>query len=300
LKAVYLNGYGGVDQLSYGDAPDPVPGNGQVLVRVSGTSVNPIDFKLRAGYLKERMPLQFPAILGRDVAGEVVSVGSSVTQFKAGDKVLGLVNNSYAELLLAAPEDLAKIPEGLAYDQAAAIPLVALTGAQLIEKGVALRGGQTVLVTGALGAVGRAAVYVAKLHGAIIIAGVRSSQLPHAHLLGADRVISLDKDRDFDAMGPLDGIADTVGGTTIERWLTKLKKGGKLGTVVGKPPSANANVEVTEVWVRPDAKRLAALAEDARLGDLVIPIGARFKLSDIREAQTVAEKGGIGKVLLTP
>jgi NADPH:quinone reductase-like Zn-dependent oxidoreductase len=113
-------------------------------------------------------------------------------------------------------------------------------------------------------------------------------------------VIGLDKDRDFDAVGPLDGIADTVGGTTIERWLTKVKKGGKLGTVVGRPPSANANVEVTEVWVRPDAKRLAALAEDARLGDLVIPIGARFKLSDIREAQTVAEKGGVGKVLLTP
>jgi NADPH:quinone reductase-like Zn-dependent oxidoreductase len=299
MKAVFLKAYGGVEQLIYEDAPEPVPSADEVLVKVFATSINPIDFKLRSGHLQQLIPLELPAILGRDVAGEVVSVGANVKQFKAGDKVLGLVNHSYAEYLVAKPEALALIPKGLAMEQAAVIPLVALTGAQLIEKGVKLRGGQRVLVTGALGAVGRAAVYVAKVHGAVVIAGVRASQLAQSNLLGADKVIALDDQRAFDTLAPLDGIADTVGGSTLEHILPRLKKGGKLGTVVGKPADLPPDIELSEVWVKPDSKRLAALAEDVRVGDLVIPIGKRFPLSEIRQAQSAAEKGGIGKVLVT-
>jgi NADPH:quinone reductase-like Zn-dependent oxidoreductase len=299
MKAVFLNAYGGVEQLSYGDAPEPVPGADEVLVKIFATSINPIDFKLRSGHYQHLMPLQLPAILGRDVAGEVVSVGVNVKQFKAGDQVLGLVNHSYAEFLVAKPEALALIPKGLAMDQAAVIPLVALTGTQLIEKGVKVRGGQRVLVTGALGAVGRTAVYVAKVHGAVVIAGVRASQLAQSNLLGADKVIALDDQRAFDTLAPVDGIADTVGGSTLAHILPRLKKGGKLGTVVGKPSELPADIELTELWVKPDSKRLAALAEDVRVGDLVIPIGKRFPLSEIRQAQSTAEKGGCGKVLVT-
>jgi NADPH:quinone reductase-like Zn-dependent oxidoreductase len=301
MNAVLLNAYGGVDQLSYTEVPTPKPSAEEVLVKVSGTSLNPVDWKIRAGHLKAVMPLQFPAILGRDVAGTVVAVGSGVTRFKVGDKVLGLVNQSYAEFLTAKADDLAMIPEGLDMDQAAVIPLVALTGAQLIEKGVQPKAGDRILITGALGAVGRSAVYVAKLHGALVVAGVRKNQKAEAQQLEADQVVAIDDDKDLASLEQVDAIADTVNGQVIEKLLPKIKKDGILGTVLGKPPAADkAGTRVAEVWSQPDAKRLAALAEDVLSGDLVIPIGKRFKLHEIREAQTLAEKGGSGKVLITP
>jgi NADPH:quinone reductase-like Zn-dependent oxidoreductase len=301
MNAVLLNGYGGVDQLTYTQVPDPKAASGEVLVKVSGTSLNPIDWKLRAGYLKEIMPLQLPAILGNDVAGTVVTLGPGVTRFKPGDKVLGYVKQSDAELLTAKADDLAIIPDGLNTDQAAVIPVVALTGAQLIEKGVKPKAGDRVLVTGALGAVGRAAVYIAKIHGALVIAGVRKNQKQEALLLGADQVVALDDDHELASLADVDAIADTVGGQTIEKLLPKLKKDGVLGTIVGKPPAAGkAEIRVAEVYSQPDAKRLAELAADVVSGDLVIPIGKRFKLSEIREAHALAEKGGTGKVLIKP
>jgi NADPH:quinone reductase-like Zn-dependent oxidoreductase len=301
MKAVLLKAYGGVDQLSYEEVPDPKPTAGEVLVKVSATSLNPIDWKIRAGYLKDRMPLQLPAILGRDVAGVVVAVGPDVTRFKEGDKVLGLVNHSYAELLTAKADDLALIPEGLDMDQAAVIPLVTLTGAQLIEKGVKPKAGDLVLVTGALGSVGRTAIYVAKIHGALVIAGVRKSQKQEAQLLEAERVVALDDDHDVAAMPELDAIADTVNGPTIEKLLPRLKKDGVLGSVLGKSPAAEkAGIRVAEVYSQPDAKRLAELAEDVREGDLAIPIGKRFRLKEMRAAHAIAEKGAVGKVLITP
>jgi NADPH:quinone reductase-like Zn-dependent oxidoreductase len=301
MKAVLLVAYGGVDQLNYTEAPDPKPNPGEVLVKVAGTSLNPIDWKLRTGHVKNLMPLQLPAILGRDVAGEVVALGAGVTKFKKGDKVLGLVNQSYAELLTAKAEDLALIPEGLDMDQAAVIPLVTLTGAQLIEKGVRPKAGETVLVTGALGGVGRTAVFIAKLHGAIVIAGVRKSQKAEAQLLGADRVVAVDDDHDLASLSELDAIADTVNGPVLEKLLPKLREGGVLGTVLGKRPAApKADIQVAEVYAQPDAKRLGELADDVLAGDLVIPIGQRFPLSEIRAAHTLAEKGGVGKVLITP
>ena len=301
MKAVLLNGYGGVEQLSYTEAPDPKANAGEVLVKVTGTSLNPVDWKLRAGYLKEVMPLQFPAILGSDVAGEVIAVGAGVSRFKVGDKILGLVNHSYAELLVAKADDLAKIPEGLNLETAAVIPLVTITGTQLIEKGVKPQAGQVVLVTGAVGPVGRTAVYIAKAHGAVVIAGVRKSQKNEARLLLADKVIAVDDDQEISGLEELDAIADTVSGAVIEKLLPKLKKGGVLATVLGKPPAAGKyDIQVAEIYAQPDAKRLGELAEDVRTGDLVIPIAQRFKLSEIRAAHTAGEKGAGGKILVTP
>lgn len=301
MKAVLLNGYGGVDQLSYSDAPDPKPNAGEVVVKVAGTSLNPVDWKLRAGYLKEMMPLQFPTILGHDVAGEVIAVGPQVTRFKVGDKVLGFVNHSYAELVSAKADDLAAVPDGLNMEMAAVIPLITMTGTQLIEKGVQPKAGDLVLVTGAVGAVGRTAVYIAKAHGAVVIAGVRGSQKQEAQLLLADKVIAIDDDQEIAGLDDLDAIADTVNGAVIEKLLPKLKKGGLLATVLGKPAAADKHdIRVAEVFAQPDAKRLGELAEDVRVGDLVIPIAQRFKLSQIREAHAAAEKGVPGKVLITP
>jgi NADPH:quinone reductase-like Zn-dependent oxidoreductase len=301
MKAVLLHGYGDVSRLSYEDAPVPVPAAGEVLVKTIAASINPIDWKLRRGDLKEMMPLVFPAILGRDLSGEVVAVGESVIGLKAGDRVFGLVNRSYAEYVVCKPEDVAITPEGLDPIDAAALPLVLLTGAQVIEVGIRPSTGQVILVTGAIGGVGRTAVHVAKQHGAHVIAGVRSNQRIEAENLGADRVIALDDVNEIAALPELDAIADMVGHETIDRLLPHIRKNGALATVVGTPASAEGReLRVVAVWAQPDSVRLEKLGQEVARGLFSIPIGKRLKFSQIREAQELAEKGGVGKVVLTP
>ena len=301
MKAVLLHGYGDVSRLSYEDAAMPVPAAGEVLVKTIAVSINPIDWKLRRGDLKEMMPLAFPAILGRDLSGEVVAVGEGVIGLTAGDSVFGLVNRSYAEYVVCKPEDVAKTPEGLDPIDAAALPLVLLTGAQVIEVGIRPSPGQVILVTGAIGGVGRTAVHVAKQHGAHVIAGVRSSQRIEAENLGADRVIALDDEKEIAALPELNAIADMVGHETIDRLLPHIKKNGVLATVVGAPASAEGrDLRVVAVWAQPDSVRLEKLGQEVARGLFSIPIGKRFRLSQIREAQQLAEKGGVGKIVLTP
>lgn len=301
MKAVLLRGYGGVDELDYTDSPQPEARAGEVLVRVISTSVNPVDYKIRQGAMKDRMPLKFPAILGRDVAGQVTAVGDGVTKFKLGDTVMGLVSHSYAEYLTAKADDLTKIPDGLDAKDAGVLPLVTLTGAQLIEKGVKPKSGEVVLITGAMGSVGRTAVFVAKEHGAKVIAGVREQQKSDAQSLGADSVVALDDDGEVGELPELDAIADTVGGEALGLALQKLKKSGRVASVLGKPDSAEkAGVAVEAVWSQPDAERLHALAGNFRDGKLTVPIAKRLPLSEIREAHTLAEKGVNGKIALLP
>jgi NADPH:quinone reductase-like Zn-dependent oxidoreductase len=299
MKAVLVRGYGDVNQLFYGDTPDLKPGPGEVLVRMSATSINPIDWKLRRGDLKALMPLQFPAILGRDLAGEVVGLGDGVKARKIGDRVLGLVNHAYAEYVLCKADDLALMPSSLSFEQAAALPLVVLTGAQLIEKGVRPRSGETILITGAVGGVGRTAVHVARQHGAHVIAGVRSSQKKEAEGLGADRILALDSASDIASLKELDAVADTVGHEVIASLIPYLKKNGVLATVVGRPEAANGrDFRIEEIWAQPDSPRLERLAYEVAGGKFSIPIRREFKLSDIRYADPMAEKGGVGKIIL--
>jgi NADPH:quinone reductase-like Zn-dependent oxidoreductase len=301
VKAVQLHAYGGVDQLFYEDVPDPKPGAGEVLVKVAATSLNPIDWKVRRGDFKNVMPLQLPAILGRDVAGTVVSLGSGAQGFQQGDRVMGLVNRAYAELLVAKSEDLTRIPDGLNTEDAAALPLVVLTGSQLIEDGVQPKPGQTVLVTGAVGSVGRTAVYVAKQHGIKVIAGVKASQRKEAETLGADHVVAIDNDTEIAALGQVDAIADTVGHDVIQKLIPHLRPNGVLASVLGAPPgSEGKGFRVQSVFAHPDSKRLHELAEAVAKREFSIPIARKMKLSQVREAQTAAEAGGISKILLIP
>jgi NADPH:quinone reductase-like Zn-dependent oxidoreductase len=144
-------------------------------------------------------------------------------------------------------------------------------------------------------------VFVAKQHGAHVIAGVRAKQKSEAETIDADAVVALDDDAEIASLPELDAIADTVGGETIGKLLPKLKKSGVLATVLGKPPAADqAGTKVNEVFASPDAKRLYELAVDVRDRRLVIPISNRLPLSEIRKAQTLAEKGGQGKIAVLP
>jgi NADPH:quinone reductase-like Zn-dependent oxidoreductase len=188
------------------------------------------------------------------------------------------------------------------FKQAAAVPLVVLTGSQLIEKAIGITAGQTILVTGALGGVGRTAVFVAKQHGATVFAGVRESQKKEAADLGADEVVALDSEAETGKLHNLDAVADTVGGKTIASLLPALRKGGTVGSVLGPVNSAERfGLQVKPMSAVPDAKRLSELAQDVADGKLKIPIAKILPLKSAAEAHTLGEKGGTGgKILLIP
>jgi NADPH:quinone reductase-like Zn-dependent oxidoreductase len=301
MKAVVLYEYGDIDKLQYEtNQVEPPFGPNEVRVRVHATSINPIDWKLRSGAARARMPIQLPAILGRDLAGEVADFGRDVTGFKKGQRVMALANGTYAEFTTVKADVLAPIPDKLGFEQAAALPLVLTTGAQLIERAVKPQPGWTILVTGAVGGVGRTAVHVARKHGAHVIAGVKSSQRDEAAKLGAERVVALDDDKDVATLRDLDAIADTVNGETIAKLLGAIKPGGVLGSVLGEPKAAaGKNIQVHAIMAQPDASRLFELAEDVARGEFTIPIAKVFRLDEARKAQDFAEnKHPNGKVLL--
>ncbi len=301
MKAVRLHAYGGVDQLRYEEVATPEPGPDEVLVKVAATSVNPIDWKIRSGAAKDRMPVTFPTILGRDVAGTVAKAGVNVRTLKPGQKVMGLVNGSYAEYLTARADHLTVIPDGLDVEQAAALPLVTTTGAQLTQH-IQPKRGDLVLVTGALGSVGRSALYLAKSLGARVIAGVKTEQKAEASSLGADEVVAIDDSREIAALPELDAIADTVDHDVIGKLIPKLKSGGMLGSVLGKPKEADGkDIRVEAFMATPDASLLRQMGDAVRDGKLVIPVARRMELSEAGKAQTLAEQGSVGgKILLIP
>jgi NADPH:quinone reductase-like Zn-dependent oxidoreductase len=302
MKAVVLHEYGGPEKLQFEENfPDPQVSGDTVLIAASATSVNPIDWKVRSGVRRQDFPLTFPAILGRDVSGVVRAVGPNVKHFKPGERVLAFANATYAELVAVPAAQVTHLPDGVDLADAAAIPLIALTGDQLVRLAANPREGQTVLVTGALGSVGRAAVHTAKKIGAQVIAGVRASQLELARSLGVSAVVAVDDDEAIAKLVFLDAIADTVGGATAAKLMAKLKQGGSFGYASVIPEGTAAaypTIKITRVFAQPDPSKVREFADDVRDGKFVLPIGRRLPLRAAAEAQVLAEKGGVGKVVL--
>jgi NADPH:quinone reductase-like Zn-dependent oxidoreductase len=299
MKAVVVHQYGGPEVLKFEEYPDPVPGQGEVLVRVAATSVNPFDYKRRAGSTKDFYPIRFPGLIGVDIAGTVVKIGTGVEGFSVGDQVFAMADNTYAELCVVKAASLAKVPKGLDLIQAAALPLATTTGNQLISA-TGIKAGQTVLVIGAAGNVGRSAVFTAKQRGATVIAGVLKRQMDGTKTVGADQVVATDDDTAIANLPTLDVVADTVNGKTAEKLIAKVKPGGVFASVLGAPQNAAKypSVKVVPVFSKPDRKTLEFMAEAVRDGKLVIPISRKLPLSEAAEAQADAEKGGVGKILL--
>jgi NADPH:quinone reductase-like Zn-dependent oxidoreductase len=300
MKAVVLHEYGPPSNLKYEDVPDPKPGPDEVLVRVHAASLNPIDWKIRSGAAKARFPIEFPYILGRDLAGIVVSAGADVLGFKEGDPVFALAWHTYAELCVVKASELAKIPEGLELTTAAAVPLVSVTGDQLMRDGAKAQAGQTILLTGALGSVGRIALFAALDIGAKVIAGVRKKQIDEALTLGAIAAIDLTEDDAIATLGLVDAVADTIGGETATKLIGKVKPGGNYGSVVGPPSNAalHPTVQVNAVMAHPDIKTYTLYGEAIVAGKLLLPIDRMMPLSEAAEAQAAGEKGGVGKIIL--
>jgi NADPH:quinone reductase-like Zn-dependent oxidoreductase len=302
MKAVRLYEYGGPENLKFEvDVPEPTLRADFVLVETAAAGVNPIDWKIRSGARQKDFPLTLPAILGKDVSGLARAAGSNTRTFKPGDRVLALAEATYAGFVVVAGSVLTHLPDGLDLVDAAAIPLVVLTGDQLVKLAARAQYGQTILVSGALGSVGRAAVHSAKKLGAHVIAGVRARQLPEARALGVSDTVAIDDDAAIAQLALVDGVADTVGGETAAKLFSKVKGGGNFGYASVLPDgvsATNPTVKVTRVFARPDASKVREFADDIRDGNFVLPISRRLPLHDAGQAHALAQQGGAGKIIL--
>ncbi len=302
MRAVRFYDYGGPETLKYElDAPEPTMGPDTVLIESVATSVNPIDWKVRSGARQKDFPLDLPAILGKDVSGVVRAVGSDVPNFKPGDRVIAMADATYAQFVAVPGAVVTHLPEGLDGIDAAAIPLVSLTGEQLVRLATKATAGQTILVSGALGSVGRAAVHTAKKLGANVIAGVRARQLAEVESLSVSQAVALDDDAAIASLQAVDGVADTVGGETAAKLLAKVRAGGRFGYASVLPEDAAAKhstVEVSRVFARPEPSKLREFADDIRDGKFSLPISQRLPLRDAAAAQDLMQKGGAGKIVL--
>ena len=233
------------------------------------------------------------------ISGNVAKLGPAVDGFSVGDQVFAMADNTYAELCVVKADVLARVPKGLDLIEAAALPLVTTTGNQLLAA-TRIRAGQTVIVVGAAGNVGRSAVFTAKERGATVIAGVLKRQMDGAKTLSADQVVATDDDTAIASLPPLDAVADAIGGRTAEKLIAQVKPGGIYASVVGAPQNAAnyPSVIVVPVFSKFERKTLEFMAEAVRDGKLVIPISLKLPLSEAAKGQALAEKGSIGKILL--
>jgi len=306
MKAVRYYEYGGPEVLRYEDAPRPTPGPGELLIRVRATSVNPIDWKLRAGYLKDYMPLTFPVIPGRDLSGVIEERGRGVDLFRRGDEVYAMTDGArggtYAEYAIAKETDAALKPTAIDHTHAASIPLAALTAWQALFEKAKLARGQKVLIHAAAGGVGGFAVQFAKWKGAQVIGTSSAKNEGLVLQLGADAVIDYEKVRFEDVIPDADVVLDTIGGDTQERSWRALKKGGIL-VALAQPPSgeqaAKFGVRAEMVSARPSGTQLSEIAKLVDTGFVKPIVGNTLSLRDASRAHELsASTHSRGKIVL--
>ncbi len=307
MKAVRFHGFGDASVLQYEEAPRPEPKAGEVLVRIIATSVNPLDWKIREGYMQGMMPITLPFIPGGDIAGVVETVGEGVSDFAAGDAVFGRVppqaGGGYAEYVAAPVALLAKKPEEISFEQAASAPIVSLTAWQSLFRFGGLQPGQSILIHGAAGGLGLFAVQFAKWKGASpIYATASASDKEFVQQLGADTVIDYKNERFEEIVHGVDVVLDTVGGETQERSWGVLKPGGILVATSAPPASEKADahgVRAVMVQVEPTSE-LNDIAALLASGTVKTEIGKTLPLSEAGKAQELSQHGHVrGKIVLT-
>ncbi|MEE1815135.1 NADP-dependent oxidoreductase [Streptomyces sp. SP18ES09] len=313
MRAVRVHAFGDPEELVYEEVPRPVPGPGDVLVRVHAAGVNPPDWYARRGFanIPEAMrpvwPLPF--VPGSDVSGVIVGVGEGVTEWQVGDEVFGLVNfpgraSAYAEFITAPAGHLARKPAALSHVEAAAVPMAGLTAHQFLVEHLRLGRGGTVLVNGAGGGVGHLCVQLARVAGAAQVIAVASG-CHEAFLkdLGADRFVDYTRVAVEDAVRDVDVLIDTVGGPDGHRFLPVVRRGGSSAAVFPgeyhRERAAELGIAVAGWQVRSSGEHLAVLAGLIDAGRLRVGIDAVFPLSEASRAHVRAERGHVqGKIVL--
>src|SRR6476660_5774388 len=236
MKAIRIHNYGGPEVLQYEDAPRPEPQAGEVLVRVHAAGVNPIDWNVREGHMKDLWPHKFPLILGWDLSGVVEEFGTGVSRFKIGDEVYSVPDptrdGAYADYIVVRESELALKPKSLPHIRAAAVPLAALTAWPSLVDTAQLQPGQRVLIHAGSGGVGYFAVQLAKWKGAYVFATASTKNQDFLRKLGVDKTIDYTRQRFEDVARKIDIVLDTIGGETQERSWSVLKKDGVLVSLV--------------------------------------------------------------------
>jgi len=298
MNAILLTGHGGPEMLRYGDAPDPIPANDEIVVDVHAASVNAADYKVRLG--GRNYNLTFPHILGRDFSGVVAKTGEGVSDFAVGDPVFGVldagVEGAYAEKLSIRAAIAARKPDSLSHLQAAAMALVGITAIWAVEDTAQLRAGETILIQGGAGGVAGFAIQLAKYLGATVITTTSASNVDYVRGLGANT-------EDFTkSVSNCDVVFDTVGGEVQARSYSALKPGGRLVWVAPAPDGfrqPRSDVTVLRPAVGRDRAHLERIVALFEAGAVAPPPIVRYGLADAAEAHRVSEGRHLrGKLVL--
>ncbi|MFI5639420.1 NADP-dependent oxidoreductase [Streptomyces goshikiensis] len=308
MKAAVINQYGQVrDVVRVTDVPVPAVGPRDVLIEVRAAGVNPVDHLIVKGFLSTGEPSR-PLVIGNELAGVVTQVGAEATRFAVGDEVFSRVDprvgGAFAEYVAVDESLVAAKPSRLTFEEAASLPLVALTALQALTEQADVRSGSRVLIHGGAGGVGSAAVQIAKQLGAEVVATAGSGSVELVRELGADRVIDYRTEKFDEVVSDVDVVLDTIGGETQERSFGVLKSGGTLVSIVAVPDAeakkAQWNVEARSFFMRPQGEQLAHLAGLVESGQLRPIVETVFPLDEASEALQKVERGGArGKTVIS-
>jgi NADPH:quinone reductase-like Zn-dependent oxidoreductase len=298
MRAVVIHETGDRSVLQAGEIDAPEPSDGEVLIRVRAVSVNPIDWKQRAGLSQTSLP----AVLGRDVSGTVEATRAD--GYAEGDEVFGMANSGgYAELTTASAAAIAKKPEGVSHEQAAAIPVAGMTAWQALFDAAGLQAGQSALIAGAAGGVGHFAVQFAR-HAGARVTGIGSARNRDFVLgLGADDYVDYAEQDVGEAVSGVDVAFDTHGGDTTASLVPTVREGGVLVTIASAPPEEAAGergFRAQLVVMRPTTDNLAKIADLVASGDVRVEIAETLPLDEVARAHELSESGHVrGKLVLT-
>lgn len=309
MKAVRIHNYGGPEVLQYEDAPKPKPAPGEVLIRIHAAGVNPADWKVREGHLKQFVQHKFPLIPGWDLSGVIERVGdnpAAAGRFKKGDEVFSNPDTSrdgaYAEYIVVRESEVALKPKSLHHVYAAAAPSAGLTAWQALFDVAQLKRGQHVLIHGGSGGVGHFAVQLAKWKGAYVIATASTRNQELLREIGVDEPIDYTSQRFEQAATDVDVVLDIIGGETQERSWEVLKKNGVLVSIAQPPDAGKARefgVRSAFVWSQPNGKELAEIAALIDSGNLKVVLDRILPLSEARRAHQLSQNGHArGKIVL--
>ncbi len=305
MKAAIINKYASEVEIS--EIPEPVLNADSVLIQVHAASLNPIDNIVRAGYLKDMIPLSFPHVMGYDVSGVVTNVGVDVTGFKPGDAVYARANQqdagSLAEVARVKADELALKPAGVSHTEAASIPLAGLTAWQALVDKAGLKAGQKILIHAGSGGVGTLAIQLAKHIGAHVATTTSAKNADLVRALGADEVIDYKSETFEDTVSDYDVVFDMMGGETMERSFSVLKKGGVLVSIKGQDTDNLAEkhgVRFEWFFMSPSGAQLTELSTLIDKGIVKPVIDSSYELSEISKAyDKLADGHAVGKIVVT-
>ena len=305
MRAVRIHNYGGPEQIKLENIAIPKPAAGEVLIKVHAAGVNPIDWKVREGYLAEVIPHTLPLTLGWDFSGEVAAVGQNVEKWHVGDAVYARPdlskNGAYAEYITVSADEIAAKPKTLSWQKSAAVPLVTLTAWQALNDIGQMKQGDRVLIHAGAGGVGIAAIQLAKQAGATVYTTASTQNIAFLKSLGADEVIDYTQ-QDFTTLADLDIVFDTMGGEVLEKSWATLKKGGCLISIAEVPNenlAAKHEVKANFCFVQANSGQLSEISNLIDSGDITIEVDSVFPLDHIAQAHEKSESGHTrGKIVI--